>query len=66
VLAQRFSEAHPWLNLALGATVVLLIVALVVFAKPIGRLLGRLNRRLLQALGLAAQDRDPDGEDDRR
>jgi hypothetical protein len=65
VLAQRFAETHPWLNFALGAAVVLLIAALVVFAKPIGRLLDSLNRKLLQALGLAAPDPGPDDKDDR-
>jgi hypothetical protein len=66
VLAQRFAEAHPWLNFALGAAVVALIAALVIFAKPVGRLLDRLNHELLQALGIAARDdpRDEPGDRD--
>jgi len=41
VLAERFAEAHPVLNLVLGGGVVALIAGLVVFARPVGRLLDR-------------------------
>ncbi|HWM05834.1 MAG TPA: hypothetical protein VNP92_26125 [Actinophytocola sp.] len=56
--AERFGDTFPVLNMVLGLGVVLLIVGLVVFAKPVGRLLGRLNLKVMQALGMA--DRDPD------
>jgi hypothetical protein len=60
VLAGNFAHEHPVLNTVLGAAVVLLIAGLVVFAKPVGRLLDRLNLKLLQALGMANKDDDRD------
>ncbi len=63
MIAQRFSETHPVLNAVLMVGVVLLIIGLVVFAKPVGRFLDWFNLRVMQALGLADRDRDRDRDD---
>ncbi len=59
-LAGSFAKEHPVLNLVLTAAVLLTITGVLIFAKPLDRLLDRLNLRVLQALGLADRDRTPD------
>ena len=59
-----FAREFPVLNAVLGLSVFVLIAGLIVFAKPVERLLDRLNLKLLQALGLADRDRDHNRGDD--
>jgi hypothetical protein len=63
VFAERFAQAHPVLNALLAVGAFLLIAGLLVFAKPVGRLLGWINLKAMQALGLADRDREPDKDD---
>lgn len=59
-LARNFAHVHPVLNALLGCAVVLLLAGLIVFQKPVGRFLNWINRKAMQALGLADRDRDED------
>jgi len=68
MLAANFAHVHPVLNVVLMAAVFALIAGLLVFAKPVERLLDRLNLKVLQALGIADQEgkrggHDSDGDD---
>ena len=62
VLAARFADEHPVANALLTAGVVLLVVALMVFARPIGRAIHRLEMWALRARGIA--DPEPRSADD--
>jgi hypothetical protein len=61
-----FARNFPVLNAVLAVSVFLLIAGLIVFAKPVERVLDRLNLKLLQALGIASRDDrgDRDSSDD--
>lgn len=66
MLADSFVRAHPVLNTVLLCGILLLFAALIVFAKPVGRLLDRINLKVLQVLGIASKDSGKkDGADDR-
>ena len=65
MLAANFAHVHPVLNVVLMAAVFALIAGLLVFAKPVERLL---DLKVLQALGIADQEgkrggHDSDGDD---
>ncbi|MGB3441303.1 MAG: hypothetical protein WBA97_21335 [Actinophytocola sp.] len=61
-LAGQFAAEHPIVNLVIGGGIILLVIALVVFARPIGRAIHELNLWFMRAGGVA--DQDP--ADDRR
>jgi hypothetical protein len=58
-----FARNFPVLNAVLAVSVFALIAGLIVFAKPLERLLDRLNVKLLQALGIASRDASRDHAD---
>lgn len=61
-LASRFADEHPVANALLIAGVVLLVITLVVFARPIGRAIHRFEMWVLRARGVADPEPPPDDE----
>ncbi|MPZ81839.1 MAG: hypothetical protein GEV28_16135 [Actinophytocola sp.] len=60
MLADRFAHPNPVTNMVMGLALMLLLVGLVVFAKPVARLLDRVNLKAMQAQGLADPEPDPE------
>lgn len=60
MLAQRFSEAHPVLNMLMGLGVIALLAAVVVFHKPLSKVIHALTMWAMRAQGVA--DPEPPAE----
>jgi hypothetical protein len=58
-LAGRFADEHPVANALMMAGVVLLVIVLVVFARPIARAIHRLEMWVLRARGVADPEPPP-------
>lgn len=58
MLAQRYAETNPVANTIIGLSIVLLIVALVVFHRPIGRALHWIEMKIMQRHGAADPELD--------
>lgn len=65
-VAGRFSEENPVVNTILGVGIVLTTGALVVFHRPIGRAIHRLQMWAFRARGVADPEPLPTEDDDRR